>query len=91
MKKTAGPKMQQVVSFVAANPGQPMIRAARAVGPNGSLQYGYRAVNRAIAAGLVWPVRDAARGGVVRLYPIVACRAHEDCAESLTLAIECVS
>lgn len=48
-----GPKMQQVIEYVRANPGCPKIDAAREVGPNGSLYYGYRTVNRAIARGLI--------------------------------------
>lgn len=61
-----GPKMSAVVSFIAANPGEYMLRAAEYVGPNGSRRYGYTAVHRAIKAGLVEAVREA-RG--TRLYP----------------------
>lgn len=41
--------------LVAAVDGGPVavIDAARAVGPSGSLRYGYQTVHRAVAAGLV--------------------------------------
>lgn len=59
--KKIGPRMHDVVSFVAANPGLPMIAAARHVGPNGSLRYGYETVHRAFRAGLIeW--RNGERG-----------------------------
>lgn len=63
-----GSKMHSVVSFVACNPGLPMLRSARYVGPNGSLKYGYRTVHRAIKAGLVYAVRG---GNQTRLYPVL--------------------
>lgn len=56
-----GPRMAHVLAYVAANPGLPMLRAARRVGPHGSTRYGYRAVHRAIAAGLVRRVRGPRR------------------------------
>lgn len=62
------PAQDIVARYVAANPGQPAIDAARAAGPNGSLRYGYRTVHRAIEAGRVAYVRDA-RGRMI-LYPV---------------------
>lgn len=65
--RRVGPMMSAVASFVAANPGLAMLAAARAVGPNGSLNYGYRTVHRAIKAGLVRADRTAA---ATYLYPV---------------------
>jgi hypothetical protein len=53
-KKTrVGAKMFTVLAVVDSNPGCPKIVPARAAGPNGSLQYGYRSVDRCIDAGLI--------------------------------------
>lgn len=87
-KKRVGSKMAMVAAFVAHNPGLSMLAAARHVGPNGSIKYGYEAVHRAIDAGLVWAISCA--GHRTRLYPIVeACAEHEDCGENIGLAVEC--
>ena len=51
--KRIGPKMLEVQAYVAAHPGCCKLPAAKAVGPKGSLQFGYRTVNRAIKAGLI--------------------------------------
>jgi hypothetical protein len=48
-----GPVMAEVTAYVAANPGCPKLHPAEFCGPNGSRQYGYRAVDRALAAGLI--------------------------------------
>lgn len=48
-----GPRMMDVLEIVARYPGCPKIVPARACGPNGSLNFGYRTVDRAISAGLV--------------------------------------
>jgi hypothetical protein len=48
-----GPRMMDVLDIVARYPGCPKIVPARAVGPNGSLNFGYRTVDRVISAGLV--------------------------------------
>ena len=48
-----GPKMQEAVDFVKENPGCAILPVAQHIGPNGSVQYGYRAVHRAIEAGLI--------------------------------------
>jgi len=48
-----GPKMQEAIDFVAENPGCAILPVAKGIGPNGSVQYGYRAVHRAIKAGLI--------------------------------------
>jgi len=67
-----GPKMQEAADFVNQNPGCSMLKVAEAIGPNGSRYYGYRAVHRALKAGLI---RDrghevGAPNGQYRLYPI---------------------
>lgn len=51
MRKT--PAQDLVVLFASVYPGRALYQAARYAGPHGSLQYGYRAVYRAIAAGRV--------------------------------------
>lgn len=82
-----GPRMSAVVSFVARNPGRPMLAAAEYVGPHGSLCYGYRAVHRVIAAGLV-ETKCGPRGATL-LFPIGPCVAHEDCLEVPELGAAC--
>jgi hypothetical protein len=59
--------MRAVAAFVEAHPGLHMIKAARAVGPHHSLRFGYAAVHRAIAAGLVRA--EPEKAGRMRLYP----------------------
>jgi hypothetical protein len=57
-----GPRMQAAADFVAAHPGCAKIDAARHVAPHGTaLAYGYRSVDRAIAAGLVTAAGDGRR------------------------------
>ena len=58
--RRVGPKMRLVAEYVAANPGCPKIGPARYASPypgqpanRCGLQFGYRAVDRAMAAGLV--------------------------------------
>lgn len=48
-----GPKMVEVVEYVAKHPGCTQQAVARHVGPNGSHKFGARSVQRALAAGLV--------------------------------------
>jgi hypothetical protein len=48
-----GPAMREVTAYVAANPGCPKLWPALFCGPHGSTQYGCRAVDRALAAGLI--------------------------------------
>jgi hypothetical protein len=36
--------------YVVANPGTIAVRAAEAIGPHGSRQYGYRTIDRALIA-----------------------------------------
>lgn len=67
IRKRVGPRMKDVVSFVEANPGCVAMRVAQAVGPHGSLKYGYATVHRAIRAGVVNRVRDSNR---MYLYPV---------------------
>jgi hypothetical protein len=60
-----GPRMAEAAAYVAAHPGCTKLAAALAVGPNQSTNYGYRTVDRAIAAGLI-----EARGPVTRRYSL---------------------
>lgn len=53
-----GPRMEQAASYVASHPGCYKVDVAREVGPHGSLRYGYRTVDRAIAAGLIHAQRQ---------------------------------
>lgn len=46
-------RMIQAAEFVRANPGCAILPVAEAVGPNGSRNYGYRTVHRAIRAGMI--------------------------------------
>ena len=48
-----GPRMEAAIHYVTLNPGCRKIDVAKVVGPNGSLRYGYRTVDRCIARGLV--------------------------------------
>ena len=48
-----GAKMAAAAAYVAAHPGCTKMAAAAEIGPNGSLAFGYRAVDRAISAGLI--------------------------------------
>lgn len=59
--------MRDVAAYVARNPGRAMWYAACFVGPNGSAKFGYRAVHRAIKAGLVRTVHGPRNA--VLLYP----------------------
>ena len=45
--------MLAAAAYVASSPGCPKLPVARAVGPHGSTQFGYRIVDRAIRAGLI--------------------------------------
>jgi hypothetical protein len=48
-----GSKMRVAADYVAGHPGCTKMAAAAAAGPNGSLRFGYAAVDRAIRAGLI--------------------------------------
>lgn len=61
MAKRIGPRMLDVVRFVANHQGCAKLPAAEYVGPNRSRQFGYRTVDRAIRAGLVQAERLANR------------------------------
>lgn len=61
-----GAKMAAAAQYVERHPGCPKLAVAQAVGPNGSTQYGYRIVDRAIAAGLIQALRTGSR---YELYP----------------------
>lgn len=58
-----GKRMRDVQWYADQPGGIAIIDAARLVGPHGSLQYGYRTVNRAIKAGLVIVGRSQEKGG----------------------------
>lgn len=61
--KRIGPTMLATVAYVAANPGCPKHWPAIFLGPHGSAQYGYRLVDRTLAAGLI---EDRAAPGTAR-------------------------
>lgn len=63
-----GKRMHQLYEYVHTNPGCTMMQAAGAVGPNGSLRYGYKTVGRALAAGVVVRVERSDKKGCYRLY-----------------------
>lgn len=67
-KNRIGGKMASAAAYVAANPGVTKMAVAAAVGPNGSLRYGYKAVDRAIAAGLI-TARQSPDGRKYQLFP----------------------
>ena len=53
MAARIGRAMAAVAFYVSAHEGTSMMSAASYAGPHGSLNYGYRAVHRAIDAGIV--------------------------------------
>jgi len=55
------PRMRQAYEYVQRNPGCTKYEVQRAVGPHGSLFYGWRTLNRAIAAGLILAVPHGTR------------------------------
>jgi hypothetical protein len=59
--KRIGPSMQAAVEYVAAHPGCAILPVAKAVGPHGSAQFGYRSVHRAIKARLLVATRANGR------------------------------
>jgi hypothetical protein len=59
--KRIGPMMQAAANYVARNPGCAILPVAEYVGPNGSRNYGYRTVHRAIRAGLIRATRKNGR------------------------------
>lgn len=65
--RTIGPRMQAVADYVSTHPGSVSWHVAQAVGPNGSTRFGYEAINRAVAAGIV--VRKSGKGNTTHLYP----------------------
>ncbi len=48
-----GARMNEACGIVRFHPGCTKLFVARQIGPNGSTRYGYRAVDRAIKAGLI--------------------------------------
>lgn len=65
-----GPVMIAAAEYVAAHPGCAKLPVAEHVGPHGSRKYGYQAVDRAIAAGLIAAVQLP--GGAYRLTAALA-------------------
>lgn len=63
MGKRIGPRMREVVAYVDAHPGCPILPVAEHVGPHGSRQFGYRTVHRCIDAGLVEHVPQDGHAG----------------------------
>jgi len=62
MATRIGPRMNEVLEHVKANPGCTKLSAALAVAPHGSTMYGYRTVDRAIRAGLIVAKRPSVYG-----------------------------
>lgn len=52
-RKRVGAKMLMATGYVAAFPGTAKYQPAVCAGPNGSTQFGYAIVDRAIGAGLI--------------------------------------
>lgn len=69
-KRRIGPAMRAAEAYVRAFPGATPLEVATSVGPHGSRQYGYRAVWRAVAAGLIRADRREDKRGCYRLFPI---------------------
>lgn len=67
MTRRIGPKMAWARDYVAAHPGCTKHEVSRAVGPHGSNAYGWRIVQRAMAAGLI-EHRDGPRADRYYLY-----------------------
>lgn len=69
-KQVIGPKMQEAVRIVTANPGKPMLHTAerlhRACAQRKNNAYGYNPIIRAVKAGLL---RIESRGRVNLVYP----------------------
>lgn len=57
--------MALAVAYVAKHPGCSAFACAKAIGPNGSAQYGYRTVHRALRAGLIKSEGNGARYALV--------------------------
>jgi hypothetical protein len=53
MTRRIGPGMLAAAAYVASSPGCCKLPVAKAVGPNGSLRFGYAIVDRAMRAGLI--------------------------------------
>ena len=51
--RCVGPQMAAAAAYVAAHPGCTKQAVSLAIGPHGSNAYGWRAVQRAIGAGLI--------------------------------------
>lgn len=57
-KLRIGPRMQQAYDYVRKNPDCTKYAVARAIGPHGSQFYGWRALQRAIEAGMILAVKE---------------------------------
>ena len=62
------PAQDHLVSIVANVPGIIAVRAAERIGPNGSQNYGYRTIARALDAGRVVRVHSTQRHSTSCLY-----------------------
>lgn len=70
-----GPAMQRVVRYVSHHPGCSALACARTIGPHGSVQFGYRAIHRALVAGII--ADDGRDVGRTHRYALVATGAPE--------------
>lgn len=62
-----GPKMLATYEYVRLHRGCSQYEVSKAVGPHGSNFYGWRTVQRALAANMITAVKV---GGRYRLYPL---------------------
>lgn len=71
MRMNNGLRMMQVANFVRRNPGCTMLQAAEHLIYRGrpSRRYGYAAVHRAIAAGLIVAIERVDKRGCYQLWP----------------------
>lgn len=51
--KRIGPKMIEAYEYIKTHPYCTKLEVAKAIGPNGSVRYGYEIVNRTISAGII--------------------------------------
>lgn len=65
-----GPRMWQAYNFVRCNPDCSKYAASKAIGPNGSRFYGWRALQRAIHAGLILAVQTDRGTFKLRAVPV---------------------
>lgn len=66
-RRRIGPKMEAARRFVEAHPGRYAIETAQAVAPEYKPTFGYKVIQRALAAGII---RAESEGFRYRLYPV---------------------